>query len=357
MKIAVYAGSFDPLTNGHLWMIREGAKLFDQVIVGISTNPNKTSTFTEYEREMIVKTACIDLDNVIVESAGYSLLANFAKDKGADFLLRGIRNLHDYEYENIVRNVNNSIGNISTVFLMPPKELTEVSSSFVKDLRSFANWDEIAKKYVPKITLNYLIEDEMDRFAKEEGFNASDILYDVRERPYHNINHIYEVVSEISGFNHKCGGLEEGKHDSPDLVKCIYLASYLHDVVCVPGAKDNEEKSASYASGYCWEKEQELVEELILDTKHVKKPRTFGGKLLCDADLAGLGKSYEEFSENGSLIWAEYSPTCGKLDFLAGRKKFFEGMLKKKRIFHTEYFFEKYEKSARDNMKRWVFEN
>ena len=149
-RVALYAGSFDPVTLGHMYMIREGARLFDKLIVAIGINPGKRYTFSLEERLRLIQLVTRGIPNVHIDSFENRFLVDYAKDVGANYTLRGIRNAHDYEYERTMRQINADIEpEISTVFLMPPRELAELSSSFVKGLVGPKGWKKVVKEYVP----------------------------------------------------------------------------------------------------------------------------------------------------------------------------------------------------------------
>ncbi len=149
-RVCVYAGSFDPPTNGHMYMITQGARLFDRLIVAVGINPNKTYTFTVEERLEMLRQCVVGLDNVKVESFEGKFLVRYAESVQAGYVLRGIRSLEDYRFEHAMRNVNEDLApGIATVFLMPPREICEISSSFVKGLIGFEGWKEAIEPYVP----------------------------------------------------------------------------------------------------------------------------------------------------------------------------------------------------------------
>ncbi|MGC8538148.1 MAG: pantetheine-phosphate adenylyltransferase [Candidatus Micrarchaeia archaeon] len=156
-SVGVYAGSFDPPTNGHVWMIKEGAKLFDNLIIAIGVNPEKAYSFTVEQRIEMLKGITRGMENVSIKYFENMFLVDYAKRIGAKFILRGIRDSKDYEYEKSIRSVNENIGkSIMTVFLMPPSQLSSVSSSLVKGLVGTSGWERVVKKYVPSIVVGYL---------------------------------------------------------------------------------------------------------------------------------------------------------------------------------------------------------
>lgn len=153
MKIAVYAGSFDPLTLGHLWVIKSGGKLFDRLHIAVTHNPDKNYLFSETERIEIISLVLqnlTEISNVSVGSIGKDYLAKHAIWLGARWALRGIRNEADYQNEVTMRDENNRINpNLETVCVFQPQELRGVSSSFVKSLVGPEGWEEVVKAHLP----------------------------------------------------------------------------------------------------------------------------------------------------------------------------------------------------------------
>lgn len=148
--LAVYAGSFDPPTKGHLWMITKGAALFDQLIVAIGSNPEKRCLFSVDERLEMLSLSTNNLRNVAIKSFPFQYLVNFAKSQGAQFVLRGIRSSDDFGKEKDMCHINADLNpSITMVYLMPPRELAEISSSMVKGLVGPEHWEEVVTRYVP----------------------------------------------------------------------------------------------------------------------------------------------------------------------------------------------------------------
>lgn len=148
-RLAVYAGSFDPPTVGHLWMIRQGASMFDRLHVALGVNPDKRALFTVDERIEMLNEITHDLPNVTVHSFTNRFLVRYAESVGARFVLRGIRSAADFEYERAMRNINSDHApHVTTVFLIPPRDIAEVSSSFVKGLVGPEGWETLVKHYV-----------------------------------------------------------------------------------------------------------------------------------------------------------------------------------------------------------------
>jgi pantetheine-phosphate adenylyltransferase len=155
---AVYAGTFDPLTIGHLWMIEQGVQLFDHLTVAIGINPNKKPTFSVEERLELLGESTRHLPGVQISSFGAQFLIHYARSVGATHVLRGIRSPSDFEYERNMRNLNGDLEpGITSVFLMPPRDIAEVSSSMVKGLIGPEGWEPIVQKYVPPAVYGRLL--------------------------------------------------------------------------------------------------------------------------------------------------------------------------------------------------------
>lgn len=164
MKKGIYAGSFDPPTNGHLWMIEQGARLFDVLIVAIGINTAKEYTFSLDERVEMLRSITKQCRNIKIETFVNQFLVNYTKSIEACYILRGIRSEGDYEYERVMRNINSDLDpNILTVFLIPPREIAEISSSFVKGLVGPEGWEKTVKKYVPEPVYKKFLEKFRDQ--------------------------------------------------------------------------------------------------------------------------------------------------------------------------------------------------
>ncbi len=158
MPKAIYAGSFDPPTNGHLWMIRTAAELFREVEVAIGVNPDKRYAYPLADRLALLRACTNGLKNVSVTSFENQFLVNYARSVGARYILRGIRNERDYSFEREMRYVNSDLApEITTVFLMPPREFADVSSSFVRGLIGPVGWQEVVRRFVPQPVYEFFL--------------------------------------------------------------------------------------------------------------------------------------------------------------------------------------------------------
>ena len=136
MKTAVYAGTFDPITDGHLSVLSSAAKVFDEVIVGVAADNNKKTLFTLEERTQLAKLSTAHLNNVRVEAFS-GLLVNFARSQGATALVRGLRVVSDFEYEMQMALFNKDLcSDLETVFFIADATHPFISSSQVRNIAS-----------------------------------------------------------------------------------------------------------------------------------------------------------------------------------------------------------------------------
>jgi pantetheine-phosphate adenylyltransferase len=164
MRRAIYPGSFDPITNGHLDIIERGCKLFDEIIVAILVNPNKQPMFSIEERKNILSQVLQTINHasctILIEDF-QGLLIEYAVKKNADVIVRGIRAISDYEYELQMALMNRRLEpRIETVFMMPAEEYSYVSSRLVKEVFSLGGKIE---GLVPA-----LVEERMRNKIKQE---------------------------------------------------------------------------------------------------------------------------------------------------------------------------------------------
>lgn len=147
MRIAVYPGSFDPFTNGHLDILKRAAQLFDHVIVGVLVNPNKTCLFSPEDRVEMISEAVQEIENVrVIHFDG--LLVDFCRQTGACVIIRGLRAVSDYEYEIQMFTVNHQLAQeVETIFLMSSPQYSFLSSSIVKEV---ARYHGDVSKMVPE---------------------------------------------------------------------------------------------------------------------------------------------------------------------------------------------------------------
>ena len=159
-RVGVYPGTFDPLTLGHLDIIRRGAHLVDRLVIGVTTNPSKSPMFSVAERLRMTRREVADMPSVSVVEFD-SLLMDFAEREGASLILRGLRAVADFEYEYQMAGMNQQLNDrIETVFLMADVSLQPIASRLVKEI---ARYGGAIDKFVPPA----VVADVAERLARK----------------------------------------------------------------------------------------------------------------------------------------------------------------------------------------------
>ena len=150
MRTGVYPGTFDPITLGHMDIIRRGAKLVDRLVIGVTTNPSKSPMFSVEERMAMVRRELADLGREIEVVSFDSLLMDFAEREGASMIVRGLRAVADFEYEYQMAGMNQQLNDrIETVFLMADVSLQPIASRLVKEIALYGG--DISKFVPPAV--------------------------------------------------------------------------------------------------------------------------------------------------------------------------------------------------------------
>ncbi len=167
LRKAVYAGSFDPLTNGHVWVIQRAVTLFDELTIAIGVNPDKNYFLSAEERKENIQDL-IDHENwssckVDVTIIKNQYLARFAESKNASCLIRGIRSEADFSYEYAMAQANRALApSIDSIYLMPPPNLAQVSSSLVKSMIGPDGWQDLIRQYLPDAVYESILKKNRD---------------------------------------------------------------------------------------------------------------------------------------------------------------------------------------------------
>jgi pantetheine-phosphate adenylyltransferase len=153
MRKVLYPGTFDPITYGHIDIIKRARDLFDSIIVTIAVNPSKDPLFSLEERLYLIKESISEFDNITVDSFD-GLLVDYAKKAGAIGIIRGLRAVSDFEYEFQMALMNRKLAEkISTIFLMPHEKYTYLNSSIIRNLASLGS---DVSEFVPKVVQDAL---------------------------------------------------------------------------------------------------------------------------------------------------------------------------------------------------------
>jgi len=146
-KIAIYPGTFDPITNGHLDLLQRATRIFDEVVIAVADNPRKNPLFSIDERIAMVEAVSQGIANVTVEPFD-DLLVNYVSRKNANFVIRGLRAVSDFDYEFQLASANRRLNeNVETIFLTPSEDNYFISSSLVREISLY---DGDIKSFVPK---------------------------------------------------------------------------------------------------------------------------------------------------------------------------------------------------------------
>ena len=155
-KVAVFPGQFDPITNGHLDVIRRGVEIFDELIVAVGVNPEKRELFPLAERVDMIRQIFDGTPRVTVESYT-DLTVDFVKRKKANVLLRGIRDVSDLRYEFQMAQVNRAVGKVETVFMMTGPEYALISSSLIRQVVAVGGDVKVLNGVLPEAIIRRLI--------------------------------------------------------------------------------------------------------------------------------------------------------------------------------------------------------
>ena len=365
MDNIVFAGSFDPITNGHLWVIKEALNISKKVTVFIAENPAKKSFFTKQQKAKLIFDTCVENgieDRVSVHIIQNQFIAQASIDFGAEYMIRGIRSGIDFDYESVLQHANTDlIRGAKTLFVMPPRDLESVSSSFVKSLIGPVGWHMYVKKLVPLSVYNEIIKEYLIGQFKKHGLDETYhqmidyclFNYDLPGRYYHNVEHIIQCVSEldklVTEFPYRILPLD---------VQNLLLAILFHDVVYgQKSPQSDEELSAEKLSGFIVNKpHHNKAVEYILLTQHLSQKRkenlTEAEKIMISIDLSILGQNPDLYNEYAQNIRKEYS-YAPDIDYAKGRISALNTILANPPIFPSTCF-SKYEARAHSNIKNEI---
>lgn len=377
MRQVIFAGSFDPLTTGHLWMIREATRLFDVVHVLVAVNPNKQTMFSAAERQAIIRGAVHreGLRNVEVDTSASEFVAQVAARKGVDYLLRGLRSTADFDLEDMLRQTNKDLfDGPQTVFLIPPKGLSSVSSSFVKALMGPVGWVHAVSEFLPEESYQALLRASllarwsrlMQGIARSvPGLPAAlsqeaeawfqrciEPAYQAPGRTYHALSHLAHCFSEADALAFNCPEILA----ADSLVhQQLELAIFFHDLVYRGGpspllaGEGDEEASARLAAEFLETTLRATAEfrgpivQAVLGTRYAAAEgmdKDVLGSALRDIDLSILGRPRKEYLGYLQAIRSEYKDVP-QARYAAARSsllKGFQAKAERDQLFSFDWF-------------------
>ncbi|MDX8121123.1 pantetheine-phosphate adenylyltransferase [Janthinobacterium sp. GMG2] len=371
-----FSGTLDPITNGHMWVIGEARSLADEVIVFLSQNPAKRPQFPAEDRKRIIEQSARECgwDNVQVVIVKGDYTARAAKKHGCDYLIRGIRTTADFDYENLIQQTNvDVLQGAKTIFVMPPRDLGSVSSSFVKALEGPVGWNWTMKKFVPgpayqawildclrkewEALWNYTTASQDDIALADHWFAhlTGPQAYGGADRHYHNLDHLVHGLSEIRVW---ADNTFAPKRDSALVKKAFWFhdAVYSHD--------DDALYSSEEASAQLWlasglDAGDNLdVAQLIRATDHFQGPGISHAlkDAMLSADLAILGQDEEVYQAYTQAIGREYAHV-DPVRFNEQRGLALQHLSAKAQagqLFGDAYFADQYNERAIENMRKEI---
>lgn len=322
MQIAIYAGTFDPPTNGHLECVKKSMLFCDELHIIIASS-SKTTEFTAYERkkmweDILWAESCLEENNskkqflinanveILPEKV---LLANYAKKINAKILIRGMRDTLDFVYEQKIENTNRQINpDLQSVFVMPSAETKNISSSWVKDLNKYKDSYDLLINAVNPIVLSALDKKKIWNLPIQYEFDKAFAKWNVENkfRYYHNFSHISKMIDDFY-FEH-----DSSHHISTLLLEAILLHdshSFNEDPtkIYLDKYRPSLLKDLVLATDYTQEKS---LDQLVLceekDTPKQINDMKYGIALIRYLDLKILGSNPKEYAKYAELIQKEY---------------------------------------------------
>jgi pantetheine-phosphate adenylyltransferase len=368
MKAIAFSGTFDPITNGHMWVIGEARAVADEVVVLISENPDKNPVFTASQRKSIIEASVADCgwENVRVDIIRGDYTARAAKRAGIDYLIRGIRNTADFDYENLIQQTNVDVLNgAKTLFVMPPRDLGSVSSSFLKSLQGPVGWHWSIRSFVPRPAYDAWIrtwlrqEWESLWEGADQGvagqwydFLIGERAYGATGRHYHNLDHLVHGLSELRAWGATVGA-------APHDIALLKKAFWFHDAVYEHGqqAISNEEASARlWLKSGLDKNDGDSVATLIRTTDHFQGTSLDHAlkDVMLGADLAILGQDTHVYDTYALGIRQEYA-RVPEQTYREHRSRAVAVLSQKARegqLFGDQYFSAQYTGRAMANLNR-----
>jgi pantetheine-phosphate adenylyltransferase len=383
MKKIAFSGTLDPITNGHMWVIDEARSLADEVTVFLSENPAKKPQFPAEKRKQIIELSAAERgwDNVRVIIVKGDYTARAAKKHGIDYLIRGIRNTADFDYENLIQQTNvDVLHGAKTIFVMPPRDLGSVSSSFVGALQGPVGWNWNVRKFMPgpahrawivdwlrkewELLWGYAgatleavqhADDWFERLAGSAGYGGP-------QRHYHNLDHLVHGLTEI-----RVWGLNTGA--STKSIALLKKAFWFHDLVHggagaagvagdTAGLSDEEQSARLWLDSRLDPAAADDVATLIRTTDHLQSGAVEHPlkAAMVSIDLAILGQDEDVYDAYAQAIRDEYRQTP---DDIYRNKRIevlthLHGKAEAGRLYADPYFMAQYKFSAMANMRREI---
>lgn len=374
MKKIAFAGTFDPLTNGHIGVIKEGLDIAEEVVVMIADNPNKKTLFNEKERKEMIEQSLKDEGinhcvKVVVIKNEY--IAQSALQHGCSYLIRGIRKASEFDYEQQIQDTNAEVlMGAKTIFVMPSTKLKSVSSSYIKSLIGPVGWHWMIKEFIPKavyeVWIKRYIKTTVERYLTSEIWTKENIdtylhavftAYLGEHRYYHNLEHITHGLQELewATTNHNF---------STALVEKIVVSLLAHDIIYNSNNKESsdEEQSAIWFEEFARKigmesEEATIIADMVRTTAYLSNPKIVDKEaeaILCSIDLAILAQGKNVYQWYTKMVRKEYAHVNEKA-FVNGRIQALEKIVSRDKLYMSPYFSH-YEVKAKNNLYNEIAE-
>lgn len=358
---AMYCGSFDPITKGHLDIIRRAAGNYDRLIVNVGLNRNKQTLFDADTRVRLIKEAvrglpqCHKIDVI----ADPRMIVDIAMLYGVDVLIRGARQGTDDEMqERNLAEVNSCLAKIrgrklvTEIIRQTDPFLCSVSSTMVKKLCEMKQFIAAERCVVPSVhqelLKKYLFDFWKAGLRNSTEYDWKKIVAAYSGRPYHNLSHLGYMFNMLQIYVDQTGLLNYDSAAAKELMLAICLHDYVYDV----RRDDNETLSGDEAYKLCTYSaiSAPKIKSLVTATAHDNDNLHDLQPLICDLDLSVLGTfNKKEWQRYTGGIRKEYGCYSDE-EYIPARIRVLENFLHKERIFHTDFFFNMLEKQARSNL-------
>jgi pantetheine-phosphate adenylyltransferase len=362
MKKIAFSGSFDPITNGHLYVLKEGLEIAGKALLIIAVNPDKKTLFSAQERkEMIYQTL---VENKIEHQVDILIskkefVAQIALENDCQYLIRGIRNGIDFDYESLIQKANTEVlHGAKTIFIMPPRELESVSSSFIKNFIGPVGWHWYIQKFVSESVYRFIVKKYLFQYIQQYTKVPTEHLpslistleqhYQEKNRFYHNLNHILHCYEELDW-------LASNYEISTEAIQDIGAAIFAHDIIYNAKQKQSDEElSAQWLLNYGkslninFESSAKLVSSTAYFSSNQPPSEDEKTQIMHSIDFAILGSQEEQYKIYQENIRQEYSYVDQK-DYCIGRIQALHQLLKK--TIYQSIYFSKYENQARKNIQ------
>lgn len=375
MVHAIYPGTFDPPTKGHRHIITSASKMFGKVTVAIARNPEKRHMFSIEERKLLLEALSRDCNNVSIQMIGNRLLPDFAHSIGASVIVRGIRNINDFAYEDIIQQSYTQINEgMQMVYIPPQRGLSHLSSSLVRSYVGYDNWERNVRPYldppvltaflgknacsltIHKVWLGLTETLNVDSETSASIFADITAKYSGLHRAHVSLYHLTEMLGDLERrYGLLPQHVQQGIAPHLDAVK---LAVFFHDIIYTPGAKDNKEKSQAYVHAALSKMKvpaetAKVVSYLISITDYPNvSPITFWHKPLAvimhDLDFGVFAEGKQRFFEYDDDVRFEHGQP-GSAAFADDRVSFLKKLLDGK-LFHSPLYTPDDEHQARKNI-------